>query len=178
MKAEDTHHKVELAQQGDDTAMAILVDSFYPVIYRIAMKFNVSSSNMYKDLQQEGYIGLLKAIKSFNPSKGTTFVTYASSVIRNNMLSFLAKENKQQNIVKELNVLSGEGVDISNDEVLLYLQHLPSDQAAIVSQKIGLMQPKQTYKEIAEVMHLSVGQVRYKYNKAVSQIKETIGEYK
>ena len=42
-----------------------------------------------EDLIQEGMIGLLKAVKQFDESRGTEFSTYAFTVIRNEMRQYI-----------------------------------------------------------------------------------------
>jgi RNA polymerase sigma factor (sigma-70 family) len=160
------------AQKGDEKSIETLMQAFKPIVYKIASKFKVDSTDIYEDLKQEGYIGLLRAIKAFNPELKTMFTTYASLIIRNAMIDFLVKENKQVKIKSEVVNIGSNEVRKSDEEIFLFLYLLPPDLRSIISQKLGIMQPTKTYKEIAENMNLSVGQVRYKYNKSIKEIRK------
>ena len=46
------------------------------------------------DLSQEGLVGLIKAVQTFDKSKGIKFSTYANTCITNRMLSSISKMNK------------------------------------------------------------------------------------
>ena len=43
----------------------------------------------YEELFQEGYVGLMKAVKDFDESKGYKFITYAHFRIKANILNFM-----------------------------------------------------------------------------------------
>lgn len=47
------------------------------------------------DLEQEGLIALLAAAESFDPSRGTLFLTYAAPTIRNAMMDWLRENAKR-----------------------------------------------------------------------------------
>lgn len=47
------------------------------------------------DLEQEGLIALLAAAESFDPSRGTRFLTYASSAVKNAMKDWLRENAKR-----------------------------------------------------------------------------------
>lgn len=49
--------------------------------------------NFYKDdLKQEGYLGLLKAIETYDESKNVKFSTYATKCIKNKIIDYLRKD--------------------------------------------------------------------------------------
>jgi RNA polymerase sporulation-specific sigma factor len=57
---------------------------------------------MFKDLMQEGTIGLYNAINSYNPEKDVIFTTYAGTCIKNKILDYIRREsNFQKNIVHQ-----------------------------------------------------------------------------
>lgn len=80
----DTYQQQTLirqAQTGNDRARAQLVASNMRLVYHIAGRYHCLSLTA-EDLAQEGAIGLLAAIDSFNPAKGARLATYASLCIR------------------------------------------------------------------------------------------------
>lgn len=61
---------------------------------------NLVPDHLSEDATQEAYVGLLKAIRTFNPEQGYQFNTYATNCIRNAVYDFMRKENRQtENLV-------------------------------------------------------------------------------
>ena len=54
---------------------------------------NFSNYKNREDLIQTGYVGLLKAIDSFNPIKGVKFSTYATRCILNEIYNYVLKDS-------------------------------------------------------------------------------------
>lgn len=59
-------------------------------VFQIAAKY-VSYAHSFSDLLQEGSIGLMKAVKKFNPHKGVRFLTYARWWILHQLQEFFLK---------------------------------------------------------------------------------------
>mgnify|MGYP002734696051 FL=1 len=81
-----------LAQKGDTPAADLLLEYNSGFIRKVAneifLKSNLVESDLSTeicDLEQEGDIGLLKAIPSYDKSIGVKFLTYAAPFIRNAM---------------------------------------------------------------------------------------------
>jgi RNA polymerase sigma factor (sigma-70 family) len=68
----------------DQTAREELILSNQPLVFFIAKKYHIPGLPL-KDLVQEGNIGLMKAVESFDPSKGR-FGTYAFWWVRAQIL--------------------------------------------------------------------------------------------
>jgi RNA polymerase sigma-32 factor len=65
-----------------------LVISNLRLVVKIALEYYNTYLNIL-DLIQEGNVGLLHAVKKYNPYKGTRFSTYASFWIRANILKYI-----------------------------------------------------------------------------------------
>lgn len=78
------------AQTGDSEAATRLVMQMMPLVRRQATKYQTTELDV-DDLSQEGFIGLLSAVRGFNPEKGLPFVAYASVCVQNSILSALRK---------------------------------------------------------------------------------------
>ena len=74
------HHDMDAAQK--------LTVSNLRIVVKIAMRYHNAYNNAL-DLIQEGNVGLLHAVKKYNPYKGTKFSTYAALWIRAYILKFL-----------------------------------------------------------------------------------------
>ncbi len=87
-REEEFKYAVDLYEQGDKEAANILVTSNLRLVVKIAMEYQKSYTNVL-DLIQEGNIGLIKAVKKFNPYVGTKVSSYAAWWIRAYILKFL-----------------------------------------------------------------------------------------
>lgn len=68
----------------------------------ILIKAFKRSYNTYDDLYQEGMIGLIKAVDSYNLDCGTPFSSYARRCIRNNLINMSCRENGSLDITKAM----------------------------------------------------------------------------
>lgn len=65
------------------------------LVFYVAKKFRPNyGPNEIEDLHQIGMIGLLKAIRSFDGGRGTSFGSYATAVIQNEILLDLRQRRK------------------------------------------------------------------------------------
>ena len=81
---------------GDKGARAMLIEHNLRLVVHIAKKY-FSPEFEQDDLISIGTIGLIKAVESFNSSKGTRFATYASRCIENEILMFFRNRKKSVN---------------------------------------------------------------------------------
>ena len=72
----------ELMKQGDSAARDRLIEHNLRLVAHIAKKY-YSVTNEQDDLISIGTIGLIKAVGTFDYTKGTRFATYASRCIEN-----------------------------------------------------------------------------------------------
>lgn len=79
-------------------------DSNIGLVYSVFNQTFSSFRWLEDDLIQEGMIGLWKACKTFNKTRGTMFSTYAVKCIRNEMYMFLRKERKHIENVTSLDM--------------------------------------------------------------------------
>jgi len=79
---------VKYQETGDLKAAYELTTAHLMMVVRIAMTFKREWNNMM-DLVQEGNIGLMKAIKNFDPFRGVRLSTYATWWIRSYMLKYI-----------------------------------------------------------------------------------------
>ena len=68
------------ASEGDSDAEAALVEENLGLVRKVARRF-LDRGTEYEDLVQIGTIGMIKAIRSFSPERGTVFSTYAVPLI-------------------------------------------------------------------------------------------------
>jgi len=74
------------AALGDQTAEEILVSEYARLVRVCARPYFLAGGDS-EDLIQEGMLGLLSAIRTFNPEKGAKFSTYAEFCVRRRIYS-------------------------------------------------------------------------------------------
>jgi RNA polymerase sigma-32 factor len=79
---------IKYKEGGDLDAAYQLTTSHLMMVVRIAMTFKRDWNNMM-DLVQEGNIGLMKAVKNFDPFRGVRLSAYATWWIRSYMLKYI-----------------------------------------------------------------------------------------
>jgi RNA polymerase sigma factor (sigma-70 family) len=79
------------AAAGDSRASEELVDAFLPAIAGVARLYRNVATVERAELLQEGVVGLLRAIRRFDPSLGTPFWAYATWWVRQGMQQLVSE---------------------------------------------------------------------------------------
>ena len=97
---------LEKAVNGDEKATESLIKANLGLVRSIAIRFKDRGVE-YDDLMQIGTIGMLKAIKSFDMTKGTVFSTYAVPLIIGEIRKFMRDDGliKVSRIYKQQSAL-------------------------------------------------------------------------
>lgn len=78
--------------EEDDDAKELLFDKYRPIVLKMASKYRMEGKKIgleVDDLIQEGYMGLVSAIKNYNPDDKTLFYTYALISIKSKIVNCL-----------------------------------------------------------------------------------------
>lgn len=161
-----------------ETARRTLIEHNLRLVVYIARKFENTGVGI-EDLISIGTIGLIKAVKTFDPHKKIKLATYASRCIENEILMFLRKNSSQRTEVsfdeplntdwdgKELllsDVLGTEGdvvlrpIEADADRKLLSdaVGMLSQRERDIITMRFGLWGQKElTQKEVADRLGIS-----------------------
>lgn len=87
---EEFEYASRFAQNGDKEAAKMLVQSHLRLVVKMATKFK-NYGLPISDLVAEGNIGLIQAVKKFDPIKGFRFSTYAMWWIRAHIQEYILK---------------------------------------------------------------------------------------
>ena len=79
------------AAAGDRTACEELVEAFLPAIAGVASRYRANVSLQRSELLQEGVVGLMRAVKRFDPTVETPFWAYASWWVRQAMQQLVSE---------------------------------------------------------------------------------------
>ena len=122
---------IQLMKQGgaQDAARAreILIERNLRLVAHIAKKYQNTEEEL-DDLISIGTIGLIKAINSYDDTKGSRLGTYAARCIDNELLMMLRGKKK---VSREVSIYEPIGVDREGNEINL-LDVIESEQVDVV----------------------------------------------
>lgn len=87
----------EALNNNNNMALDCLIGRYKDVVSMKASKFFMVGSEK-DDILQEGYIGLYKAIKSFDTEKQNSFKTFATICIERQLITAVKNSNRQKHI--------------------------------------------------------------------------------
>ena len=102
-KYEDEEHAIELAKAGNEYATNFLIRKYQDVVYMIGRTFFLPGAEE-KDLMQEGYIGLYKAIRDYDDQKEMPFSQFVSLKIRYSLVEAVRKYTQEKQLVLSTSV--------------------------------------------------------------------------
>ncbi|PHO06298.1 sporulation sigma factor SigK [Thermoanaerobacterium thermosaccharolyticum] len=199
LTAEEEKKYFEAYKNGDEEAKNILIERNLRLVAHIVKKYSNTGKDV-DDLISIGTIGLIKAITTYDASKGTHLATYAARCIENEILMSLRSEKKIKSeislqdpigIDKEGNAISlidilGTETDEVSDQVELEMQIkklyskinsvLKNRERLIIELRYGLVNGgAKTQREIAKMLGISRSYVSRIEKKALSKLfKEMI----
>ncbi|MDD6728040.1 MAG: sigma-70 family RNA polymerase sigma factor [Eubacteriales bacterium] len=120
------------AQSGNQKVTETLIKQYTSLVEAVASKYT-SSPMEYDDLVQEGMIGLLAAIKSYDESRGAGFKTYASVCIDNSIQTALRKFYRQKDIPMQ------NFVEYQEEEISQHRVSISAEDAYIAGESVSLL---------------------------------------
>ena len=109
----------EISKNKNNLALDCLIDRYKDIVGMKANKFFMVGAEK-EDMLQEGYIGLYKAVKSFDEQKQNSFKTFAGICIERQMITAVKNSNRQKHIPlnSSLSLNSGAYDENDNTEVM------------------------------------------------------------
>lgn len=105
------------ARQGDAAAETLLLEKYKPLVRSRARELFLAGGDR-EDLIQEGMLGLLKAVRSYDPKREASFGTYARLVVSRQIYSALAAAQRQKHQALNQSV-SMEEIEEQQDRLAL-----------------------------------------------------------
>ncbi len=197
---EEEKKYILLYNEGDEEARNILIEHNLRLVAHIVKKFASTGEDM-DDLISIGTIGLIKAISTFNYSKGSRLATYAARCIENEILMNLRSTKKIKSEVylqepigvdKEGNEISlidvlGTEVDAVTDEITKKFQNeklyekintsLKSQERKVIELRYGLFNGvTKTQREIAKILGISRSYVSRIEKRAIKKLSKELND--
>ena len=148
LSKEDEQHYLDLFQNNNDlNARNKLIEHNLRLVAHIIKKY-YSVGYDQDDLISIGTIGLIKAVNSFTPDRGTRLATYASRCIENEILMHFRSQKKTNG-----DVYMSDPVDIDKDGNTLTLIDIISDNRDIVDDIELKIKTEKLYKIIDEKLN-------------------------
>lgn len=115
LSEQDESKYLGMMAEGDAKARNLLIKHNLRLVAHIVKKFDNTGEDM-EDLISIGTIGLIKAIESYRPNKGTKLATFAARCIENEILMHLRSLKKTR---KDVSLHDPIGTDKEGNEITL-----------------------------------------------------------
>lgn len=156
---EEERHYLILSRQGDMNARNLLVEHNLRLVAHIVKKYH-NLDREKEDMISIGVIGLIKAINTYDISKGHRLVTYAARCIENELLMMLRQEKKTS---KNTSIYEPIGIDKEGNEIHL-LDILGTQETDLIKK----IEQKENIKRIYEELE------KMEMNKEMNKEKKTL----
>jgi RNA polymerase sporulation-specific sigma factor len=134
-------------KEGDLKSKNVLVERNLRLVAHIVKKYSFPGKEV-DDLISIGTVGLIKAIDSFDSSKGTRLATYAARCIENEILMLIRNNKKTKG---EVYLQDPIGTDKEGNEISL-MDILSSDKDSVVEIVENKIQVRKLYTKINTVL--------------------------
>ena len=141
---EEERHYLILSRQGDMNARNLLVEHNLRLVAHIVKKYH-NLDREKEDMISIGVIGLIKAINTYDISKGHRLVTYAARCIENELLMML-----RQKISKNTSLYEPIGIDKEGNEIHL-LDILGTQETDLIKKIEQKENIKRIYEELEKM---------------------------
>ena len=196
LSEEEEEYYLNKFKEGDLQAKSVLIERNLRLVAHVVKKYSYPGKEV-DDLISIGTVGLIKAIDSYNSSKGTRLATYAAKCIENEILMLIRNNKKIKNEVylqdpigidKEGNIISLIDVLSSEDDSIIEIVEnkiqtkklygkinscLTDRERKVVEMRYGLSEGKQkTQREIAKILGISRSYVSRIEKKAIKKLHQ------
>lgn len=114
LSAEEEKRCITASRDGDKEARDKLITHNMRLVAHVVKKYSGAAET--DDLISVGSIGLIKAVNTYSPDKGTCLATFAARCIENEILMLLRANKKHKN---DVSLFDGVGTDKDGNELAL-----------------------------------------------------------
>ena len=175
LSQEEENRLARQVKEGNEKALEQLVSANLRFVVSLASKYQGKGLPI-DDLVNEGNIALIKAARSFDPTKGSRLVIYAASRIRQAMEKALGEEEESANM-KELKDGSGNNAEAGLFDSALSpfdpeFSTLDEREREVIRAIYGIGQPVQTLAEVGMQLGVSRERARQIRDKALRKLRK------
>ena len=116
-----------------------LVELNIGLVRKVAHQVSRKCAEPYEDLEQIGYLGLIRAIERFDMHQGSAFSSFAIPYIRGEMLHYLRDRGSMMRIPRRWQELYAKGKKLRKD-LIEQLGRLPQDNELAVALGVPLQE--------------------------------------
>ena len=195
LSAKDEKECFQKMSEGDEAARTKLIEHNLRLVAHIVKKY-YSNSNEQEDLISIGTIGLIKAVSTFDYTKGTRFATYGSKCVENEILMHFRTLKKSAGdiyfdepidtdkvgnqltlmdiISEDIEIIDKIDISIKSGQLYSFLPKcLDEREREIITLRYGLYgETPLTQREIAKKFGISRSYVSRIEKKALEKLKE------
>lgn len=172
-------------RDGNEMAMDVLLNRYFSLVkYRVQQYFLTGGEE--EDLLQEGYIGLFKAIQTYDQSKCDTFYPFARLCVESQLRTAVTASNRKKHlplntslsmdVAENGNIRAKDG----NPEEIILAKELQTDRVEKIEEKLSPFEKKvvilylngMTYTDIAQ----KVGKSAKSIDNAIQRVKKKLME--
>ena len=150
-----------------DYAKEQMVLCNYGIVFSVMKNLGIPLTD--EDMFQTGTIGLLKAIYTFDVSKGYSFSTYAFPIVRNELLLVFRKSKRSVKAAFSLD----DNADTGNGERVPYAEMIP-DGKDYAENVVNLMLTQQIFERFGS-REKHIFTMFFVENRTQSEISEALG---
>ncbi len=170
-----------VVSDNDKYAAETLLERYYKAVYKV-IYIKVHDVELAKDLTQETFISVLRALPQYDESKGG-FKTWACKIAQNKVIDYTRSRQYKESLITEF-IGEDEGVTESVDDLVMKsvtkdkIRELIS-QADEQSRKIFIMKAREgyTFGEISERTGMPASTIKTKYYALIKNLRKEMREY-
>jgi len=148
LSSEQEHQYLREYATGNQEAKNILIEHNLRLVAHVTKKYSNHAKDS-EDLISVGTIGLIKAVASYKPDKGTRLATYAARCIENEILMYIRAGKKRSGDIHLQDVI---GIDKEGNEVRIE-DKIADDKDPIEEQVDLKLQIRRLYEILQYVLY-------------------------
>ena len=173
LTAAEEREYLERSARGDLEARNILIERNLRLVAHVMKKYYAADSDQ-EDLISIGTIGLIKAVSTFDASKGARLATYAARCVENEILMYFRSQRKSAQ-----DVSLSDYIETGNDGAALSLMDVVSEDADLLDQvaaQDAVLQLRQLMKTCLTEQERQVLAMRYGLDGRTAQRQREVAQ--
>ncbi len=187
--AEEKARWYEFKSNHSSEARRRIIEAYQPLVFKTAMPFKDLDNIM--DVIQEGTVGLIESVESFDPDKGVAFSLYAVYRIRGRMYRYMKEEGNADIACLETEMDSGMSrldmlvdtgtpvmeiaeIHMASDVVMEAMDRLPQKEQLVLNQ---VLVHSQEVKDVADMLNVSTAHIYRLQKSGVRRVRGMLSRF-